>query len=131
QRRGREAARDAAIPDVEVGRPVVLGVRRPARTAGPIERLGLRRQRRQLAVRRIDQQRSAAARSVGFDPVAHADAAGLVLGLVSLVGTVGLLLPLGILFLGQPEAIAVLGRAVHRQAGHGVARRGPAPVGVA
>src|SRR5690606_28887874 len=94
QHRSREAAGDAAVPSVEVGDPVELGVGRPARTAGAVQRFGFRREGGKLTTGRLDQQRSAATGRVGLDPVAHADAARAVFGVVSLSRTLSLLFAL-------------------------------------
>src|SRR5690606_18474055 len=95
------------------------------------QRLRLFGERRQLAVRRIDQQRGAAAGSIGFDPVAHADRAVLVLALVSLVGGIRALRALSVFLVVQPEAIAEVRRAIHRNAGDVVDRPGAAQIGIA
>src|SRR5690606_3256887 len=85
QHRSWEAAADAAIPAVEVGHPVEFGVRRPARTAGTVQRFGVRRHRRQLAVDRIDYHRGTALAREVLDPVAAADRLFLLLAFIGLL----------------------------------------------
>src|SRR5690606_40025395 len=103
----------------------------PARTAGAVQRFGYWREGAELTTGRLDQQRSAATGRVGLDPVAHADAARAVFGVVSLSRTLSLLFALRHFFFGQPEPVTEVSRAVHRQAGDVVDRPGATQVGIA
>ncbi len=104
------------------------GVGRPAGPAGLVAFLRRCGHFRQLAVFGIDQQGSAAARGIGFHPVAKADGAGLVFGCIAFIGTGGLLQALLVFGIVQVETVTELGRALHRDAGDIVDGEGAAKV---
>src|SRR5690606_29820966 len=93
----------------------------PARASGLVQRLALRRERRQLPVRRADQHRGAPRELGAPDPVGQAlGAAGADAGLVRLGEVAVRALGGGdaavVLFLGLPEPVAVFLGALEQDA---------------
>ncbi len=131
QHRAGEAARDAAIPVVEVRGPVIGLAIDPARTAELLHLAAIRRHRRQAAVWRIDQQRRALADGEALDPVAHAELVGLGLVRGCVLRAVGCLLARCIFGVGQIDATALGGRALQIDAAQAVDRPAAAQVGMA
>ncbi len=131
QHRGGEAAGDAAVPAVEIRHPVIGLAPDPARPAGRVQARAFLGQRRQAAIHGIDQQRGAPAGAGHFDPVAHAQLAGL-----GFLGgrPAGILHPVTdhlVLGVGQPHAPAHGRRPLQRQAADDVDRPHAAQVRVA
>ena len=112
QHRGGKAARNAAVPGIEIVEPVVGLTRNPARPARLAQRFGFRLQRRQLAVGRTDQHRCAPGERFGAHPRLQPLGALRVFRRIRGIGLPCRFKPFGELGIGLPHAAAELGRSL-------------------
>ncbi len=117
-RRGK-AARDATVPGVEIVDPIESLIWHPSGPSHLEERLGVRRERRQLTVLRAD-QKGCAPREIGvLDPVPEplrsrlGRYAGL-LGVIGRIRTAGVRQAFRMLLRREPEAIPIAARPLEQ-----------------